>query len=89
MHVYNRDGLHTAADPYELFPKLGLAHDGAHAFYVGMELARAQIAWQLGKRYVQDEELDWGCTVEPTEREETQEGYHAARSTLDARRRKI
>ena len=32
-----------------------------HAFYLGAELARAQIAWQLGKRYTQDEELTWGC----------------------------
>ncbi len=28
---------------------------------MGVELARAQIAWQLGKRYVQDQPLDWGC----------------------------
>ena len=54
-----------------------------------MELARAQIAWQLGKRYVQDEELDWGCVTEPTVREQTDEGYRAARSTLEAKRRKM
>jgi dihydropteroate synthase-like protein len=60
IHVYNRDGLHTAADPFKLFPRLGLEQDGSHAFYLGVELARAQIAWQLGKRYVQDSELDWG-----------------------------
>jgi hypothetical protein len=29
---------------------------------LGVELARAQIAYQLGKRYVQDEELGWGVT---------------------------
>jgi hypothetical protein len=28
---------------------------------LGVELARAQIAWQLKKRYSQDEELQWGC----------------------------
>jgi hypothetical protein len=44
-----------------LFPQLGLENDASHAFYMGVELARAQIAWQLGKRYVQDQELDWGC----------------------------
>jgi dihydropteroate synthase-like protein len=60
LHVYNRDGLRTATDPFKLFPHLGLEHDGSHAFYLGVELARAQIAWQLGKRYVQDRELDWG-----------------------------
>jgi dihydropteroate synthase-like protein len=60
LHVYNRDGLRTASDPFKLLPTLGLEHDGSHAFYMGAELARAQIAWQLGKRYVQDRELDWG-----------------------------
>ena len=44
-----------------MFPRLGLESDASHAFYLGVELARAQIAWQLGKRYVQDQELDWGC----------------------------
>lgn len=61
MHIYNRDGLHTATDPFQLWPHLKLEHDGGHAFYLGVELARAQIAWQLGKRYSQDEQLAWGC----------------------------
>jgi dihydropteroate synthase-like protein len=60
LHIYNRDGMRTATDPFKLFPHLGLEQDGSHAFYLGVELARAQIAWQLGKRYVQDRELDWG-----------------------------
>ena len=64
LHVYNRDGLRLASDPFALWPQLGLEHDAAHAFYMGVELARAQIAWQLGKRYVQDQPLDWGCAVE-------------------------
>jgi hypothetical protein len=37
--------------------------DASHAFYLGVELARAQIAWQLKKRYAQDEELHWGCNT--------------------------
>jgi dihydropteroate synthase-like protein len=61
LHVYNRDGLRTATDPFKLFPTLGLDNDASHAFYMGAELARAQIAWQLGKRYVQDRELEWGA----------------------------
>ncbi len=59
VHVYNRDGFWSGADPFELFPRLGLERDGAHAFYMGVELARAEIAWRLGKRYVQDAPLDW------------------------------
>jgi hypothetical protein len=61
IQVYNRDGLRTSGDPFALFPQLGLENDASHAFYMGVELARAQIAWQLGKRYVQDQELEWGC----------------------------
>ena len=64
LHVYNRDGLRLAQDPFALWPRLGLENDAAHAFYMGVELARAQIAWQLGKRYVQDQPLNWGCAVE-------------------------
>ena len=64
IHVYNRDGHHVAADPFALFQKLGVEADGAHAFYLGVELARAQIAFQLGKRYAQDEALRWGCAVD-------------------------
>ncbi|BCX82191.1 hypothetical protein MIT9_P1776 [Methylomarinovum caldicuralii] len=67
IHIFNRDGLHSATDPFELFPKLGVENDGGHAFYLGVELARAQIAWQLGKRYAQDEPLDWGVAVETSE----------------------
>jgi hypothetical protein len=45
----------TAPDPYDLYPRLDLQGGVPHAFYLGVELGRAQIAWQLGKRYVQDE----------------------------------
>ena len=64
LHVYNRDGLRQGHGAFELWPQLGLEHDAAHAFYMGVELANAEIAWRLGKRYVQDQPLDWGCAVE-------------------------
>ena len=63
IHVYNRDGRQLATDPFELWPGLGVDDDASHAFYLGVELGRAQIAWQLGKRYLQDNELEWGVTV--------------------------
>jgi dihydropteroate synthase-like protein len=86
IHVFNRDGLSVAADPYELYEHLGVEQDGAHAFYLGVELARAQIAWQLGKRYSQDEELDWGAATErPAEDRST---HRAPGPTLMARRRR-
>lgn len=65
IHIFNRDGCRTAADPFALFPALGVEQDGGHAFYLGVELSRAHIAWQLGKRYTQDEALHWGCAVDP------------------------
>ena len=66
MHVFNRDGHRVATDPFAFWPELGLEHDAAHAFYLGVELARAQIGWQLGKRYVQDEALRWGAALPPS-----------------------
>ena len=52
-----------ATDAFTLWPQLGLQHDGGHAFYMGVELARAELAFQLGKRYVQDQPLDWGAAL--------------------------
>lgn len=64
VHIYNRDGLNTAIDPFDLYPKSGLETKGEHSFYLGVELARAQIAYQLGKRFNQDEALSWGGFLE-------------------------
>ena len=72
IHVYNRDGIQLSDDPYELFPQLQeLNDDSAHAFYMGMELAKAQIALQLGKRYRQDEDLNWGAAFVNVGEEQT------------------
>lgn len=66
IFVCNRDGMVRGKNPFDLFPKLELLQEDApHAFYMGVELAKARIAWQLGKRYSQDEELDWGVAVPP------------------------
>ena len=43
---------------------MGPTADGAHAFYLGTELMKAEIAWRLGKRYAQDAPLAWGCAVD-------------------------
>ena len=75
MHIYNRDGLFSDIDPFKLYPNLKVEDDASHAFYLGVELARAQIAWQLKKRYTQDEELAWGVNTY----ESSQEGKTAHR----------
>jgi hypothetical protein len=67
MHIYNRDGIYESTDPFALYQHLKVDNDASHAFYLGVELARAQIAWQLKKRYVQDQELEWGVNTKPQE----------------------
>jgi len=71
IHVYNRDRHEIAQDAFSLFEKLGVEKDGAHAFYLGAELMRAEIAWRLGKRYAQDEPLDWGVAVDRAREDRT------------------
>jgi len=64
IHIYNRDGHHVSQEIFDLYPKLDLGDDSAHAFYLAAELARAEIAWRLAKRYAQDEPLDWGVAAD-------------------------
>lgn len=64
IHLYNRDGHYVTHDAMSLFTRLGVEKDGAHAFYLGSELMKAEIAWRLGKRYAQDSPLDWGCEAD-------------------------
>lgn len=71
VHVFNNRMHAIRQDAMEFFPLLGLENDGAHAFYMGTELMKAEIAARLGKRYTQDEPLDWGCAAPPAERDLT------------------
>jgi dihydropteroate synthase-like protein len=64
VHIYNRSGHHVSDDPFRLYPNLDLRGDAAHAFYLGVETARAEIAYRLGKRYAQDEPLEFGVVAE-------------------------
>lgn len=83
IHVYNRDGHRLETDPFALYPQLQLEADGGHAFYMGVQLARAEIAWQLGKRFDQDQPLDWGCEVDRPQEDLT--AWHAPGSTMKKR----
>lgn len=64
VHIYNRDGHYVSQDPFEFYPKLDVEGDASHAFYLGYELAKAEIAMQLGKRYTQDNPLNWGVAAD-------------------------
>ncbi len=83
VHVYNRDGHDTAVDAFALFPHLAVEGDASHAFYLGVELARAEIAWRLGKRYVQDQPLDWGCAADRAREDLSR--WHAPGATMTKR----
>jgi dihydropteroate synthase len=63
INVLNNRINVTGKDPYDFFPNIQVDGDTSHAFYLGVELARAQIALQLGKNYDQDNELSWGVAV--------------------------
>ncbi len=68
----SEEGLHLAGggqhlqgnDPFDLFDQLAPENTGklttAHAFYLGYEMCKANIARLLDKNYTQDEALDWG-----------------------------
>jgi dihydropteroate synthase-like protein len=86
IHIYNRHGHHVGRDALALFGKLGVERDGAHAFYLGAELMKAEVAWRLGKRYSQDEPLDWGCASDPPTEDRTR--LKAAGHTLLAKSRR-
>ena len=65
LHLVSRDLHLTSTDPFELFDQLLQRPisdnvDSGHAFYLGYELAKASIAQLLGKKYEQDQALDWG-----------------------------
>ncbi|MFM7058929.1 MAG: DUF6513 domain-containing protein [Planctomycetota bacterium] len=73
LHLMNSDGHWHGVDPFTLFAaaeKAAAANrpaapvDASHAFYLGYELARAQLALQLGKQYVQDQPLRFGIAGE-------------------------
>lgn len=87
IHVYNRDGIQQGTNPFDLFPNLDLLQEDApHAFYMGVELAKAQIAWQLGKPYMQDEELSWGVSVKQKSEEQKDVDSRAAHNMKELRK---
>lgn len=78
VHIYNRDGHHVSRTPLDLFPALSVEGDAAHAFYLGYELAKAETAWRLAKRYVQDQPLDWGVAADKAKEDLTRHAVEGA-----------
>lgn len=80
IHAYNRTIHARDTEALAFYPQLSVADDAAHAFYLGTELAKAETAWRLGKRYTQDEPLDFGCAADRPSEDAT--GFKAPGHTL-------
>jgi dihydropteroate synthase-like protein len=59
IYIFNGKTFRHGHDTRALFNQL-INLDGAHAFYLGRELYKAELALRLGKKYVQDSDLRWG-----------------------------
>jgi len=84
LHLMNRDGHWQGGDAFGLFSQaLGDVRgdvDANHAFYLGYELARAELARHLGKEYVQDEPIKWGLLGDWTSSSSVQDHRPASES---------
>lgn len=63
LHLMNR-AQHASGDrPFDVFAEVLSAQpqmEAGHAFYLGYEMARAEVCRLLGKQYVQDQPIDFG-----------------------------
>lgn len=70
LRIISADLDVSDTDPFRLFETLMQQTksdniDPGHAFYLGYEMAKANLALQLGKQYEQDQSLDWGMLTVP------------------------
>jgi dihydropteroate synthase-like protein len=59
IYVFNNHLFIKDTDIQAIFDQLDI-EDASNAFYMGREMQKALLAVQLGKRYMQEEELRWG-----------------------------
>jgi dihydropteroate synthase-like protein len=59
IYVFNGTLFVSGHEKGEIFSKLAIK-DADHAFYMGKELERAELALKLGKKYIQEQPLSWG-----------------------------
>jgi len=66
IHAINHSGHRADRNPFALFRALLETDsiDPRHAFYLGYEMCKAELALKLGKTYTQDEPLRWGLLDE-------------------------
>ena len=67
LHLMNRNGHWSGTRPFDIFKTALRSNpeiDAGHAFYLGYEMARAEICRLLGKQYTQDDALRFGLAGE-------------------------
>jgi dihydropteroate synthase len=64
IYVFNNKVFVKGAEIQAIFDQLGEVA-GGQAFYLGRELQKASLALQLGKKYVQEQDLRWGYLSNP------------------------
>ena len=62
--VFNNERFVRDTNIQDIFNQLGV-DEPSHAFYLGKELARASLAFTLGKTYRQEGSLSWGYLTPP------------------------
>jgi dihydropteroate synthase-like protein len=67
IYVFNDHLFIKDTDIEAIFARLDV-EDAAHGFYLGREMQKALLAVQLGKKYVQEEELRWGYMGQKNDR---------------------
>ena len=59
IYVFNNERFVKDRNIRDIFTRLGI-EDPTHAFYIGRELMKVDLAMRLGKKYIQGEPLHWG-----------------------------
>ena len=85
IHLFTRGQHAVHGDAFSFYPLLDVDGDPAHAFYLGAELQKAEIAYRLGKRFAQDEPLRFGVAT-PDDADEDRTRLAEAGHTLKAGR---
>ena len=63
MHVFNRAIHEVDTDALAFFPSSAVEATAATPS-ISSRARQGRDAWRLGKRYAQDEPLDWGCSAD-------------------------
>jgi dihydropteroate synthase len=78
IYVFNNHIFQRGTSAQELFARLAVSDPG-HAFYLGRELEKAELALRLRKKYVQDRPLRWGYLGEDAGQYWLEENKHFVR----------